>query len=380
MRCGTEFSWIDDLAALPDDARALFADPRIGPGVTAITDCHAWYRLLIGSARPEGMTPRFALGRIDGRAVALLPLWRGAGRALQSLGSPYTCLYRPVLAAGLSVATLEALGCALAGLLRPMTALRLEALDADWPPLAPFLCGMGRGGLVALHFAHFGAWHGAIPSGGWPAYLATRSGQLRATIRRRTARLLREPEFRFEMVAGGSGLEDGIAAFEAVYGQSWKNAEPYPDFNADWMRAAAGLGLLRLAILWRAEMPVAVQYWVIADGTAQVLKLAHVAAFDAYSPGTVLTAWAIRQMIDQDGITALDFGRGDDPYKRLWVEQRAQRIGIVLANPRTINGLIIILRHAVGGLRRRIRGLQPAGDASPGSDRTFSVQYEPALL
>ena len=88
----------------------------------------------------------------------------------------------------------------------------------------------------------------------------------------------------------------------------------------------------------------------------------------------------IRQMIDQDGITALDFGRGDDPYKRLWVEQRAQRIGIVLANPRTINGLIIILRHAVGGLRRRIRGLQPAGDASPGSDRTFSVQYEPALL
>ena len=360
MRCGTEFCWIDDIDALPDDAQALFADPQTGPGVAAITDCQSWYRVLINSARPEGMTPTFALGRVDGRAVELLPLWRGANGALESLGSPYTCLYRPLLAPGLDEAALTALGAALARLLRPVAALRLEALDADWPPLVPLLRGIGQGGLVALRFAHFGAWHGPIPPGGWPGYLAARSGQLRETIRRRTARLLREPEFRFEMVAGGQGVEPGIAAFEAVYGQSWKNAEPYPDFNTQWMRRAAVLGLLRLAILWRADVPVAVQYWVLADGTAQVLKLAHAATFDAYSPGTVLTAWAIRQMIEQDGITALDFGRGDDPYKRLWVEHREQRIGIVLANPRKINGLVMILRHAVGGVLRRLKRAQSA--------------------
>jgi len=65
-------------------------------------------------------------------------------------------------------------------------------------------------------------------------------------------------------------------------------------------------------------------------------------------------------MIEQDGITALDFGRGDDPYKRLWVEHREQRIGIVLANPRKINGLVMILRHAVGGVLRRLKRAQSA--------------------
>ena len=42
----------------------------------------------------------------------------------------------------------------------------------------------------------------------------------------------------------------------------------------------------------------------------------------------------IRDLLDRDRITELDFGRGDDAYKSLWAGRRRQRIGVVLANLR----------------------------------------------
>ena len=353
MRCAAEFCWIDGPAALPDAAAALFADP--GQGVEAVYDSLDWYRLLIAAARPEGAVPLFGLGCIDGRPALLLPAWRLAGGALVSLTSPYSCAHRILLAPGLSEAELVSLGRAMAAALRGEDGLRLEGLPENWPPLAALLRGLLRGGMVPLGFAHFGNWHDSLPDCGWQAYLASRSGKLRETIRRRTARIRRDPGFRFEMITGGDGLATGITAFETVYAQSWKNAEPFADFNAAFMRNAAGRGQLRLAVLWHGEIPVAVQYWLLAGGVAQVLKLAQNAAFDQHSPGTALTAWAIEQMIAQDAIAGLDFGRGDDGYKQLWVGQRAQRIGVMLANPRRINGLATILRHLAGWLRRHWR-------------------------
>ena len=358
MRCVVDFIWIEGLAALPDAALALFADA--GRGIEAVYDSLDWYRLLIQAARPDKAAPLFGLGRIDGRPVLVLPAWRMADGSLVSLTSPYSCAHRILLAPGLTEAELAGLGRAIAAALRGEDGLRLEGLPQDWPPLAPLLQGLRRGLIAPLGFAHFGHWHESLGEGGWPAYLAARSGQLRETIRRRTARLSRDPAFHFEMVAGGAALEPGIAAFETVYAQSWKNAEPFADFNASFMRDAARRGQLRLAILRHGETPVAVQYWLLAGGVAQVLKLAQNAEFDRHSPGTVLTAWAIAQMIAGDAIAGVDFGRGDDGYKRLWVGQRDQRVGVLLANPRRVKGLVTILRHVAGSLRRRISSLRPA--------------------
>lgn len=353
MCCAADFTWIEGLAALPDAAADLFADA--GQGVEAVYDSLDWYRLLIATARPDNAASLFGIGRIDGRVALVLPTWRMADGSLVSLTSPYSCAHRLLLAPGLHETELIDLGRAIAAALRREDGLRLEGLPQDWPPLAPLLQGLRRGLIAPLGFAHFGNWHESLPDGGWPSYLAARSGQLRETIRRRTARIRRDAAFRFEMIQSGEALEPGIAAFETVYAQSWKNAEPFPDFNASFMRDAARRGQLRLAILWHGEIPVAVQYWLLAGGAAQVLKLAQNAAFDQHSPGTVLTAWAIERMIEGDAIAGLDFGRGDDGYKQLWVGERRQRIGVLLANPRRVNGLVMILRHLAGWLRRHWR-------------------------
>jgi CelD/BcsL family acetyltransferase involved in cellulose biosynthesis len=86
-----------------------------------------------------------------------------------------------------------------------------------------------------------------------------------------------------------------------------------------------------------------------------VLKLAHDEAFKPISPGTVLTAWMLRRLIGEEGVAAIDFGRGDDPYKQLWTSARRQRIGVVLATPWQPAGAALLLRHGLGRLRRALR-------------------------
>ena len=87
-----------------------------------------------------------------------------------------------------------------------------------------------------------------------------------------------------------------------------------------------------------------------------MLKLAHDEAFQADSPGTVLTALMLRRLLDEHGLAAIDFGRGDDAYKSGWARQRRQRIGLVLVNPRRPAGLGFLARHRLGQARKALRG------------------------
>jgi CelD/BcsL family acetyltransferase involved in cellulose biosynthesis len=79
----------------------------------------------------------------------------------------------------------------------------------------------------------------------------------------------------------------------------------------------------------------------------------------------VLTALMIRRLIEEDGVRVLDFGRGDDPYKRLWVGSRRQRIGLVLADPLSPLGLAALGRQWAGALLRRLRRRLTAPSPAP---------------
>lgn len=317
-----------------------------------------WFDTLVGHALAPAARP--VLGLCGRPGAVLLPLLAPRpGAGLASLTGPYSLAWRPLPAPGADAAAVRAAGRDLARLLLRGPPLLLEALDPEDPSLAPLLSGLRAGGILPLRYDHFGNWHEALPPGtGWDAYLAGRPAALRTTIRRKLARC--EREMTFERVATpGPALAAGIAAYEAVRAASWKPEEPFPDFDAALLHAAAGAGLLRLGLLRRRGdgAPVAAQYWVIDRGGARatILKLSHVEAERAASPGTALTALMIRGLLDEDGVTQLDFGRGDDPYKRLWVGRRRQRIGTVLADPLHPAGLAAIARQAAGALRRRIR-------------------------
>lgn len=326
-----------------------------GPGIQSR---RAWFEATEAAAMPGGAQARFAMLQEGGRPFALLPLRAGPGRAMASLSSPYTVLFQPLLAPGADPA---AAGLALGRHLRAWPVTILEALDPDWPGLGPLLAGLRRAGLVATRFDHFGNWHEDVAGQGWASYLATRPGALRETIRRRGKAAGRDGTVRFDIVRGAEGLDAALAAYEAVYARSWKVPEPYPDFNAALLHRLAEAGALRLGVMWQGDMAIAAQYWTVGDGVATVLKLAHDDAAKALSPGTLLTAHMIRTMMEEGGVTALDFGRGDDPYKRQWAGTRRQRVGVMLATPWRPAGLVALGRHAAGAALRALRNRR-AGD------------------
>ena len=220
---------------------------------------------------------------------------------------------------------------------------------------AEFALGATRAGLAVARFDHFGNWHEDVAGldwrPGWPGVperCAKRSGGGRGGRSGWPARDL-------VCTPISNDLASGIAAFEAVYARSWKDPEPFPAFNPAQIRAAAALGLARVGVWWIGDAPAAAQFWIVEHGRATVLKLAHDEAFKAHSPGTVLTAWMIRHMLEQEQVTALDFGRGDDPYKQGWVADRGQRTGLLLINPRYPRGMLALSRHVLGRVRARLR-------------------------
>lgn len=340
------------LQDLPVAARMLF-DRAAGHDLFCGT---AWFGAVLAAGLEADAAPRFLVHTQDGAVVVLVPMQtRQHGRVLASLTTLYTCRFQPLCDPAADAAALQDGFTSFARYCRRWPTVRLDALDADAPWLAPLLAGAAAAGLAARRFDHFGTWYENVAGQDWASYLAARPGSLRETIRRRLARFTRS-DGRFELVLGGAALEPGIAAYETVYARSWKPDEPFPRFNATLMRALAARGMLRLGLYWMDDRPVAAQLWVLDAGRAIVLKLAHDEAVKADSPGTVLTALMLQRMLDEEHVTEIDFGRGDDPYKQLWAHERRQRIGLVLANPRHPRGLAFLGQHALGRMRRAMAG------------------------
>jgi len=338
---------VADPEALPAECRDLFT----AGGAQSFFLSEAWFRVTLAHAMPPGATPCLLVAGTGDRITGLLPMqWTGEG-GLRSLTTPYTCLYAPLLA---PTATPYASGLAFGRFCRIRPVVRFDALDPLAPGFAAFAEGLAASGLAVRRFDHFGNWHEEVGGLTWEEYLAGRSGALRQTITRKLRRTGRDSMSRLEVISGVDRLEAGLAAYEAVYARSWKDAEPFPRFNPALIRAAAGHGQLRLGVYWLGETPIAVQFWVVDGGVATILKLAHDEAQKPLSPGTVLTACLIRRLIEEEGVREIDFGRGDDPYKQLWARQRRLRVGLLLADPRHPRGLAALGRHALGRLRQRM--------------------------
>jgi CelD/BcsL family acetyltransferase involved in cellulose biosynthesis len=348
MQCadkGIVVASFDALDALPPEALALM------DGSGEFFTSRLWWRATTEHAIPPGSRACFVLVRVDGEPVLLCPLLVTADDALSALVSPYTCVFFPLVSPNLPGKPAFA---ALTRFFRQWPSVRFDALPADWPWLKTLMDAGSHAGLVKLRFNCFGNWH-EHTGDCWDAYLGARPGTLRETIRRKLRRAEQGGSV-FSVIDAAASIENGIAAYEAVYARSWKEPEPFPRFNPALMRAAAAEGSLRLGLLEISGKPVAAQFWVVHRGGATVLKLAHDDAFKTASPGTVLTALMIRRLMEVDGVTRLDFGRGDDPYKQGWARERRQRIGVVFANPRRAAGLALIVRHAAGHTRRKLAG------------------------
>ncbi len=347
---------------MPDQAISLCevaCVDALPPGALALLGQDAfstvgWYQATLATGLPDGARAAFQVAEAGGRILAVLPMLRRSGR-FGALVTPFTCLWQPLLAPGLTAAELHAIGRALALSWRRYGVVRLEAMPAGSPALEAFFAGLRGAGLRLLAFDHFGNWHESVAGEGWEAYLAARPRRLRTAIARQTRRLSQQAGFAFTVARGTAGLAEAIAAYEAVFAASWKQPEPRPAFNPALMRACAQDGTLRLGLVFLDGEPIAAQLWVVHQRWAGVLKLAYHEAHRAWAPGNVLTGLMIRALLEQEQIAEIDFGRGDDEYKQQWAGERRQRLGMLVVNPWAMAGALHVARHVAGRLRKRGR-------------------------
>jgi Acetyltransferase (GNAT) domain len=345
----------DSIGAMPPAAQALFDDP----GGRHLFTSRPWFETFVSVGLGQGAQPLFLiLG--DGKSPsAILPCERpsGGNAALTGLTSFYSCDFRPLVAPGANPwATAFALGRAVSEEFRRDPVIGFDSLDIAQEETAAFLAGLARPGRTLLRYAHFGRWWEDVAGRAFADYMAARDGALREVVRRKGAKLERDGATLTMIGADASAdaVERGIADYETVYAASWKEPEPFPDFQPRLMRNLARAGWLRLALCHVDGRPIAAQLWTLIGGAATVLKLAHDQAFDKHSPGTVLTHFAIGRLMESETIRRLDFGRGDDPYKAGWTINRTQHFGVLSVD--IVKRPALVVRHWLGALLRKLHG------------------------
>jgi hypothetical protein len=319
----------DDLKEVQSDAELarLLSDDQHAP-----FDKLDWWRLLEEHC---GLHPRLAIAR-DGTRSAVLAL-TGEGRHLTQLSNWYTFRFRPIVSQGAEPLLLP-LARDLAKTARRITLSGLPTADAD---------------LLAVAFREAG-WlvrrsqndvNHVLPLDGddYETYLTRRPGKLRTTLKRKSGKVVTRILTDFDA--------EVWAEYESIYAESWKPEEGSPAFLRTFAQAEGTAGRLRLAVAHAADDPhgsaLAAQMWTVEGGTAFIHKLAHRESAKPLSPGSVLSAALFRHVIDIDRVTMVDFGTGDDPYKRDWMEQVRPRWQVDLMRAEAPANWPILIRQAV---------------------------------
>ncbi|MEP2988767.1 MAG: GNAT family N-acetyltransferase [Parasphingorhabdus sp.] len=158
-------------------------------------------------------------------------------------------------------------------------------------------------------------------------YWAERPGQLRNTVRRKAKKNLVSTRIEREF------HEEDWEDYLAVYENSWKPSEGNPDFLKKLAQQEAKAGCLRLGLAYIDGKPVAAQFWTVENGEALIHKLAHIEDATKSSPGTLLSVAMFQHVMDIDHVNLIDFGTGNDGYKRDWMEEVRDRYRLTLFWP-----------------------------------------------
>lgn len=291
---------------------------------------------------------KYFIAKRDGECLAVLPLRYGIcghTHRFESLANYYTSLYVPAFAANATPADLETLLSRASNMHDPVHEIRLAPMDPNSSAYRQLLAALKASGWVSFRYFCFGNWHLKIDSD-WPAYLQSRPGEVRSTIKRMRKKF-DAAGGTLEIIQTSANLKAAISAYIEIYSASWKVPEPYPEFMPGLIHNLAASGCLRLGIARLAGRPIAAQVWAVHSGRASIIKLAHRDDNTEYSAGTLLTALLMEHVIAIDQVKEVDYLIGDDAYKRNWMNERRERWGIVAYNPKTALGLLLLIRESL---------------------------------
>jgi CelD/BcsL family acetyltransferase involved in cellulose biosynthesis len=327
-----------------DAAEADAAGALDRPAQPSAFDRIGWYRRVLEHCPPPGrlLVARARSG--NGAAWLFLAVERGHGRALACWYSLRTGLARHLIDQRATAETSESI----ARELRRAGLAKLTLYPLGEEPAA-LVSAFRRGGWIVRAEPTGVSWQVDTSGQDFAAYWARRPSKLRNTATRK---------------AKAAGLEIAIhrsfdpaawADYETVYAASWKGEEGSPAFLRAMAQEEGAAGTLRLGIAKKDGRAIAAQLWTVENGTAWIHKLAYDEAAKPLSPGTILSMEMFRSALDEDHVSRIDYGTGDDSYKRDWMETRAPLWRLDAYNPRRLSGLAGAMRAAASALVARLR-------------------------
>ncbi|HZL59214.1 MAG TPA: GNAT family N-acetyltransferase [Stellaceae bacterium] len=344
-----------DFNHLPRPVAALFARAA----ARSFFALPIWYHVLARYGTDKGNVPRLYVdGAARGALACRMP---GPGaRRLAGLANYYSTEHGPIYGDA------AALPQALDEIAREISAdgieaVRLPGLDPADPGFAALESAFRRTGFAVHRYFDSGTWFENTAGMDFDRYVAARPASLRNTWQRKNRKLESAGRMTLDFHDDAARIEQGVDDYQRIYAASWQESEPFPEFMPHLIRAAAEAGALRLGILKLDGEPAATQCWILWDGRATIYKLAHDRRFDDLSVGTILSMRMMERVLENDRPREVDLGRGDDPYKKLWLSQRRERWGLVAFNPRTPAGRLLAWREAAAGAAKRLLGLLPPG-------------------
>jgi hypothetical protein len=351
-----------DFTAPPQDLAALLSSA----GARSFFAQAAWYGLMARHGVTSGTGIRVVTGGSGSAGAALLLQEERSGerRRLRSLANPYSVEHGPLCTDA------AAASGGIAAIIREMLAerprvvtLALVELDPADPSYAMLVGELGKSGMLVRQLFNSGTWYEDTSGMSFSDYVGQRPSELRNTWLRKRRKMMRTVRLSFDYYRTSAGIDQAVHDYGAVYAASWKPTEARPEFIPALIRLAAECGALRLGVYRIDGEPAAAQMWIVWNGRAVIYKLAHRQSLDPLSLGTLLTMEMMERVLGEDCPSEVNFGRGDDPYKRLWLPRRRERWGIYAANPMTLVGAYRGIRGEAAKLYHRLQGEKVA----PGS-------------
>lgn len=336
-----------------------------GIGKDSFFSLTSWYDLMAKHGIAPGRQVRLYVDRDEFCRGALVsetsaPAERATERELRSLTNAYSCEHPILIAPGNDAdGVCDILAAGLMGDRPAWERVTLSGLDPSDRNFRPLAQALRRAGLAVRPFFDSGTWYEQTSGLSFQQYLAERPSVLRNTWRRKAAKVGASGQMRIAYYDNADDIEQAIEDYDSIYRESWKPEEGFPRFMPALIRLAARIGALRMGVLHLEGIPAAAQFWILWRGRACIFKLAYRERFASLSVGTILTMLMFERVLERDKPAEINFGRGDDPYKKLWLPKRRERWGLAAANPRTIRGLRQALRFTAARMLRPLISPEP---------------------
>ncbi len=334
----------------------------------------SWFRNLEATTLEQAGGLRiYRIGRISSGTQAILVTKTPAsqngsifdkdhlrGNTLSGFSNFQTCQFSPLLKcpSGEEPIVMEKLALALCQEEPHWDILDFNALDSKANWLEGFIQGFQKGNMFVVPYSHFGNWYEKTSGWSFQDYVNSRSPSIKKTFKnyaRKGRKLEKLGEVRFKIFSEFEEIEQGIQDYESICKNSWKEPDFYPNFTSGFFQSGSSHGVLRMGILYLKDKPIAAEVGLLTQTGVTMVKTAYDNQWKDYSVGALVMMRMIEYLLDVELVEEIDFGRDDNVYKKLWVSQRRERMGIVAFRPSRWPGLKGFIRFQFQEKLKRLK-------------------------